>query len=116
NFLNKHPNGNGVALLEHLEICHKSLSLEKLKIKKCYEHGNRWSATEFWCLIDCERNWMIFALFLNRRQIPCAYVGGLYWIPDGQLRLGLALLFALLGGFTNTLYLVSMFAVVTSKF
>ncbi|KAM7308306.1 hypothetical protein ISCGN_011940 [Ixodes scapularis] len=42
--------------------------------------------------------------------------GGLYWIPDGQILLGLALLFALLGGFTNTLYLVSMFAVVTSKF
>ncbi|KAG0431306.1 hypothetical protein HPB47_021903, partial [Ixodes persulcatus] len=42
--------------------------------------------------------------------------GGLYWIHDGQLLLGLALLFALLGGFTNTLYLVSMFAIVTSKF
>ncbi|CAN7937410.1 unnamed protein product [Ixodes hexagonus] len=42
--------------------------------------------------------------------------GGLYWIPDGQVLLGLSLLFALVGGFTNTLYLVSMFAVVTSKF
>lgn len=40
----------------------------------------------------------------------------LYWAPEGKALLGLSLGAALLGGFTNTLYLVSMFAVITTHF
>uniref|UniRef100_A0A4D5RTU5 Putative mfs-type transporter n=1 Tax=Ixodes scapularis TaxID=6945 RepID=A0A4D5RTU5_IXOSC len=42
--------------------------------------------------------------------------GCLFWAPDGNVLLGLAITLVTLGGLTNTLYLVSMFAVVTTRF
>lgn len=42
--------------------------------------------------------------------------GCLFWAPDGNVLLGLSITLVTLGGFTNTLYLVSMFAVVTTRF
>ncbi|CAN7937411.1 unnamed protein product, partial [Ixodes hexagonus] len=42
--------------------------------------------------------------------------GCLYWAPGGNVLLGLSIALVTLGGFTNTLYLVSMFAVFTTRF
>lgn len=42
--------------------------------------------------------------------------GCLYWSPGGNVLLGLSMACVVLGGITNTFYLVSMFAVFTTRF
>lgn len=42
--------------------------------------------------------------------------GCLYWAPGGDILLGLSIVCVILGGITNTFYLVSMFAVFTTRF
>lgn len=42
--------------------------------------------------------------------------GCLYWAPGGNVLLGLSIACVVLGGITNTFYLVSMFAVFTTRF
>uniref|UniRef100_A0A131YPG9 Uncharacterized protein n=1 Tax=Rhipicephalus appendiculatus TaxID=34631 RepID=A0A131YPG9_RHIAP len=42
--------------------------------------------------------------------------GCLYWAPGGDVLLGLSIVCVTLGGITNTFYLVSMFAVFTTRF
>lgn len=42
--------------------------------------------------------------------------GCLYWAPGGNIFLGLSIALVSIGGCTNTLYLVSMFAVFTTRF
>ncbi|XP_042147294.1 MFS-type transporter SLC18B1 [Ixodes scapularis] len=42
--------------------------------------------------------------------------GCMYWVPGGDVFLGSAIASALLGGLTHNMYLVSMFAVVTTRF
>ncbi|KAH6927563.1 hypothetical protein HPB50_005680 [Hyalomma asiaticum] len=42
--------------------------------------------------------------------------GCLYWSPGGNVLLGLSIACVVLGGITNTFYLVSMFAVFTTRF
>lgn len=73
--LDKHPNGDGIALLEDLKICHKGPSLEKLTIKQCQKYCNHWSVTELRCLIDSEGNQTILAQFPHYRQLFCEYIG-----------------------------------------
>ncbi|XP_040075097.2 MFS-type transporter SLC18B1-like [Ixodes scapularis] len=42
--------------------------------------------------------------------------GCLFWAPAGNVFLGLSFLLVVLGGFSNTLYLVAMFALFTTRF
>ncbi|CAN7937415.1 unnamed protein product, partial [Ixodes hexagonus] len=42
--------------------------------------------------------------------------GCMYWVPGGNVLLGSAITSAILGGLTHNMYLVSMFAVVTTRF
>ncbi|XP_042147301.1 MFS-type transporter SLC18B1-like [Ixodes scapularis] len=43
-------------------------------------------------------------------------LGCLYWIPDGNTFLGVSIASVLVGGFTNMLYLVSAYSIITNQY
>ncbi|XP_072144733.1 MFS-type transporter SLC18B1-like isoform X3 [Dermacentor andersoni] len=79
----------------------------------------RWAAGKSASVMPGYYLWCIasFGFQLPSRSFsPSTQFCCLYWSPGGNILLGLSIACVVLGGITNTFYLVSMFAVFTTRF